>query len=115
MLVFNAKLEKKFIQKVPKKKKKRFLIDLPTKMIPFLFRKMKVTPSDWKKRQHVVILHFIDVSYCGWLTFCHVIGKFALPIEGERIGALRDVERPPAESGSSGPPVVDRELTAHTG
>lgn len=64
-----------------------------------------------------VILHFIDVSYCGWLTFCHVIGKFAFlaPIERERVRALRDVERPPAESGCSGPPVVDRELTAHTG
>lgn len=86
-------------------------------MIPFFFRKIKVTPSDWKKRQHVVILHFIDVSCCGWLSFCHVIGKFAflVAIERERVGALRDVERPPAESGSSGPPVVDRELAANTG
>ena len=38
-----------------------------------------------------------------------------MAIERERVGALRDVERPPAESGSSGPPVVDRELAANTG
>ena len=69
-----------------------------------------------KKTAYVVIQHFIDVSCCGWLGFCHVIGKFAflVAIERERVGALRDVERPPAES-SSGPPVVDRELAANAG
>lgn len=65
----------------------------------------------------IALPHFIDVSYCGWLSFCHVIGKFAflVPIERERVGALRDMKRLPAESGSSGPPVVDREFTANTG